>query len=55
MKTWWNPRVTGFLPMGTKIPAGGQLVFTVLFGDSPSPHWWGLNRVNNVVPGVNQL
>ena len=55
MKTWWNPRVTGFLPMGTKIPAGRQLVFTVLFSDSPSPHWWGLNRVNNAVPGVNQL
>jgi hypothetical protein len=52
---WWNRRVTGVLPIGTKIPAGGKLMFTVLFSDSPSPHWWGLNRVNNKVPAVNQL
>jgi hypothetical protein len=52
---WWNRRITGFLPMGTKIPAGGKLIFTVLFSDSPAPHWWGLNRVNNKATKVNQL
>jgi hypothetical protein len=55
MQTWWNPRVTGFLPLGTRIPAGGELSFTVLFSDSPSPHWWGLNRVNNTAVLPNQL
>lgn len=52
---WWNRRITGFLPLGTKIPAGGQLIFTVLFSDSPAPHWWGLNRVNNKAMRINQL
>jgi hypothetical protein len=55
INNWWNRRVTGFLPVGTKIPAGGKLTFTVLFSDSPSPHWWGLNRVNNTATRVNQL
>ena len=55
MTDWWNRRVSGFLPLGTKIPAGGTLVFTVLFSDSPSPHWWGLNRVNNQATRINQL
>src|SRR5262249_17021186 len=55
MKDWWNRRVTGFLPIGTKIPAGGKLIFTVLFSDLPSPHWWGLNVVNNKATQVNQL
>jgi hypothetical protein len=50
-----NRRVTGFLPLGTKIPANGKLAFTVLFSDSPSPHWWGLNRVNDTAQRVNQL
>jgi hypothetical protein len=52
---WWNRRITGFLPLGTKILTGGKLIFTVLFSDSPSPHWWGLNRVNNIAVQVNQL
>lgn len=52
---WWNRRVTGFMPIGTKIPAGGKLSFTVLFSDSPAPHWWGLNRVNNKASMPNQL
>jgi hypothetical protein len=52
---WWNRRITGFLPLGTKIPATGKLIFTVLFSDSPSPHWWGLNRVNSKASQVNQL
>jgi hypothetical protein len=51
----WNPRVTGFLPMGTRIPSGGKMVFGVTFGDSPSPHFWGLNRVNNTAQRVNNL
>ena len=55
MNDWWNRRVTGFLRLGTKIPAGGKLGFTVLFSDSPSPHWWGLNRVNNKTMRINQL
>jgi hypothetical protein len=55
IKDWWNRRITGFLPLGTKIPAGGKLLFTVLFSDSPSPHWWGLNRVNNKAMRINQL
>jgi hypothetical protein len=53
--SWWNGRMTGFLPDGTKIPAGGKLWFTVLFSDSPSPHWWELNRVNSTIPAVNNL
>ncbi len=52
---WWNRRVTGFLPLGTKIPASGKLSFTILFSDSPAPHWWGLNRVNNKTMRINQL
>jgi hypothetical protein len=55
MNSWWGDRITGFLPMGTKIPAGGKLAFTILFDDSPSPHWWGLNRVNNTAMRINQL
>lgn len=51
----WFPRVTGFLPMGTTIPSGGKMVLSVLFGDSPSPHFWGLNRVNNTAQRVNNL
>jgi hypothetical protein len=55
IRDWWNRRITGFLPMGTRIPAGGKLIFTILFSDSPSPHWWGLNRVNNKATKINQL
>ena len=55
INSWWNRRVTGFLPLGTKLPASGKSIFTVLFSDSPSPHWWGLNRVNNTAANVNQL
>lgn len=55
INNWWNRRVTGFLPLDTKIPADGKLFFTVLFSDSPSPHWWGLNRVNNKAQRINQL
>lgn len=55
MNDWWNRRITGFLPLGAKIPAGGKLLLTVLFSDSPSPHWWGLNRVNNRAARINQL
>ena len=52
---WWNRRITGFLPLGTKIPVGGKLIFTVLFSDSPAPHWWGLNKVNNKAMRVNPV
>ena len=42
---WWNRRNTGFLPLVTKIHAGGQLIFTVLISDSPAPQSCGLNRL----------
>jgi hypothetical protein len=55
INSFWGGRITGFLPLGTKIPRGGKLFFTILFNDSPSPHFWGLNRVNNAAMRVNQL
>jgi hypothetical protein len=55
MNDWWNRRITGFLPAGTRIPADGKLIFTVLFSDSPSPHWWGLNKVNDTAQRINDL
>ena len=55
IKTWWNRRVTGYMPLGTKIPASGRLVFEVLFSDSPSPRWWGLNRVNQTAHQENNI
>ena len=55
IKTWWNRRVTGYTPLGTKIPASGTLVFEVLFSDSPSPRWWGLNRVNQTAHQENNI
>jgi hypothetical protein len=50
-----NNRVTGVLPLGTRIPAAGTLVFDIVFSDSPAPHWWGLNKVNNTAQRINQL
>jgi hypothetical protein len=55
MNSWWGGRITGYLPMGTTIPSGGKLIFTIRFSDSPNPHWWGLNIVNNTAMQVNQL
>jgi hypothetical protein len=52
---WWNDWSTGFLPIGTKIPAGGKLVFMLRFGDSPSPRFWGLNRVNKTAQNINNI
>jgi hypothetical protein len=50
-----NGRMTGFMPVGTKVPVGGKLLFTVMFGDSPSPRWWGLNRINRTAQKVNDI
>jgi hypothetical protein len=53
--TWLNGRMAGFMPIGTKVPAGGKLLFTVSFGDSPSPRFWGLNRINKTAQRINDI
>jgi hypothetical protein len=41
----WGVEAAGFLPKGTRIPAGGALLFTILFSDSPK-RGYDLVRVN---------
>jgi hypothetical protein len=53
--TLLNGPMTGFMPVGMKIPAGGKLLFTLGFADSPHPASWGLNRVNQTASSVNNI
>jgi hypothetical protein len=50
----WGGRIAGFLPMGTRIPAGGALLLTILFSDNPE-RFYDLTRVNNKAVKLNFL
>lgn len=52
----WGGRIAGFLPLGTRIPAGGAMLLTILFSDSPRRSFaYDLTRVNATATRLNFL